>query len=143
MIEIFTCPWGCHAHIHGLIHDGQLWACPSCLLGLMYVYRVNVCSQVTICYQVVRVSTCWWLYKPSPSLLFLVFLEFLCQEEFLRNQDNIFRCSRQPLHDHCLHTLRVSFFLCNSIHENFISTSSCALYIYVRASLFWLISFYL
>ncbi len=33
----------CHAHTHGLIHDGQLWACPSWLLGLMYVCRVNVC----------------------------------------------------------------------------------------------------
>ncbi len=25
----------CHAHIHGLIHDGQLQAWPSCLLGLV------------------------------------------------------------------------------------------------------------
>jgi hypothetical protein len=29
----------CHACMHGLIHDGQLRACPSCLLGLMYVCR--------------------------------------------------------------------------------------------------------
>jgi hypothetical protein len=34
----------CHACIHGLIHDARLQACPSCLLGLMYVYRVNVRS---------------------------------------------------------------------------------------------------
>jgi hypothetical protein len=34
----------CHAHMHGLIHDGRLWACQSCLLGLMYALRVNVCS---------------------------------------------------------------------------------------------------
>jgi len=34
----------CHAHMHGLIHDGRLRACQSCLLGLMYVFRVNVCS---------------------------------------------------------------------------------------------------
>jgi hypothetical protein len=26
------------------IHDGRLRACPSCLLGLMYVYKVNVRS---------------------------------------------------------------------------------------------------
>jgi len=32
----------CHAHMHGLIHDGQLRACHSCLLGLMYVLKVNV-----------------------------------------------------------------------------------------------------
>jgi hypothetical protein len=29
----------CYAHTHGLIHDGRLWACPSWLLGLMYVLR--------------------------------------------------------------------------------------------------------
>jgi hypothetical protein len=33
----------CHVHMHGLIHDGRLRACPSCLLGLMYVCRINVC----------------------------------------------------------------------------------------------------
>jgi hypothetical protein len=32
----------CHAHIHGLIHDGRLQACPSCLLGLMCAFRINV-----------------------------------------------------------------------------------------------------
>jgi hypothetical protein len=25
--------------VHGLIHDGRSWACPSCLLRLMYVLR--------------------------------------------------------------------------------------------------------
>jgi hypothetical protein len=48
-------------------------------LGLMYVYRVNVHSLVTVCYWVFRVSTFWWLYKkakPFPSPL--VFLEFFC-----------------------------------------------------------------
>jgi len=30
--------------IHGLIHDGQLRTCPSCLLRLMYVFRVSVRS---------------------------------------------------------------------------------------------------
>jgi len=36
--------WGtpCHAHMHGLIHDIRLRACQSCLLELMYVFRVNV-----------------------------------------------------------------------------------------------------
>jgi hypothetical protein len=29
----------CHARIHGLIHDGRLRACPSYLLGLMYVLK--------------------------------------------------------------------------------------------------------
>jgi hypothetical protein len=32
-----------HVCMHGLIHDGRLWACHSCLLGLMYALRVNVC----------------------------------------------------------------------------------------------------
>jgi hypothetical protein len=34
-----TYGWVCHARMHGFIHDGRLWACPSCLLGLMYVLR--------------------------------------------------------------------------------------------------------
>jgi len=34
----------CHARMHGLIHDGQLRACPSYLLGLMYGCKVNVRS---------------------------------------------------------------------------------------------------
>jgi len=34
----------CHAHMHGLIHDGRLRACQSCLLGLIYALRVNVRS---------------------------------------------------------------------------------------------------
>jgi hypothetical protein len=34
----------CHARIHGLIHDGQLQACPSCFLRLMYAYTINVRS---------------------------------------------------------------------------------------------------
>jgi hypothetical protein len=25
--------------VHGLIHDGQLWACPCALLGLMHGFR--------------------------------------------------------------------------------------------------------
>ncbi len=75
-----TCHDSCHARMHDLIHDGRLQACPSCLLGLLYVCRVNVRSQVIIRYQVLRVSTFWWLYKrPSPFFLFLVFLKFLCQ----------------------------------------------------------------
>jgi hypothetical protein len=31
-----------HARMHGLMHDDWLRACPSCLLGLMYVCWVNV-----------------------------------------------------------------------------------------------------
>jgi hypothetical protein len=34
----------CHARMHSLIHDGRLHACPSCLLGLMYVCRIHVRS---------------------------------------------------------------------------------------------------
>jgi hypothetical protein len=39
-----TCHDSCHARMHDLIHDGRLRACPSCLSGLMYAYRVNVGS---------------------------------------------------------------------------------------------------
>jgi hypothetical protein len=39
-----TCHYNCHAHMHGLTHGGWLWACQSCLLGLTYALRVNVCS---------------------------------------------------------------------------------------------------
>jgi hypothetical protein len=51
--------------VHGLIHDGQLWACPCALLGLMHGLRQLYAS-------------CWRRYKRSnPFFLFLVFLEFL------------------------------------------------------------------
>jgi len=42
----------CHARMHGLIHDGRLRACQSCLLGLMYVFRllyVIKCFRVMTC----------------------------------------------------------------------------------------------
>jgi len=42
----------CHARMHGLIHDGWLRACQSCLLGLMYVLRllcVIMCFKVMAC----------------------------------------------------------------------------------------------
>jgi len=42
----------CHARMHGLIHDGQLWACQSCLLGLMYILRLLYairCFRVMAC----------------------------------------------------------------------------------------------
>jgi len=39
-----TCHDSWHAHMHGFIHDDRLRACQSCLLGLMYVLRVNICS---------------------------------------------------------------------------------------------------
>jgi len=38
--------------MHGLIHDGRLRACHSCLLGLMYVHRllyVIRCFKVMAC----------------------------------------------------------------------------------------------
>jgi len=42
----------CHARMHGLIHDGRLWACQSCLLGLMYALRLLYairCFRVMAC----------------------------------------------------------------------------------------------
>jgi hypothetical protein len=42
----------CHACMHGLIHDGWLRACQSCLLGLMYVLRLLYairCFRVMAC----------------------------------------------------------------------------------------------
>jgi hypothetical protein len=39
-----TCHDSYHAHMHDLIHDGQLRACQSCILGLMYALKVNVHS---------------------------------------------------------------------------------------------------
>jgi hypothetical protein len=103
---------------------------------------------VIIRYQVLRVSVCWQLYKkPSPSFLFLVFLEFLCQKNFLHNQIgflNTHSC-------HCMATVYIHymfFFLCNSIFS-FIQYTwefhlSLLLYIYIYACIsFWLISLYL
>ncbi len=111
--------------IHGPIHDGQLQACPSCLLGLMYACRIHERSQVIVRYQVLRVSACWWLYKrPSSSFLLLAFLEFLCQEQFFPQPDRIFKCSLRPLHGHCLHTLHVlSFFAIQFLKNSIVATS--------------------
>jgi len=42
----------CHAHMHGLIYDGWLRACQSCLLGLMYVLKLLYiirCFKVMAC----------------------------------------------------------------------------------------------
>jgi len=42
----------CHTHMHGLIHDGQLQACQSCLLGLMDIFRLLYairCFRVMVC----------------------------------------------------------------------------------------------
>jgi hypothetical protein len=47
-----TCHDSCHVHMHGLIHDGQLWAHQSCLLRLMYVLRLLYairCFKVMAC----------------------------------------------------------------------------------------------
>jgi hypothetical protein len=41
-----------HACMHGLIHDGRLQACQSCLLGLMYALRLLYairCFRVMAC----------------------------------------------------------------------------------------------
>ncbi len=69
----------CHAHMHGLIHDGRLWACSSCLLGLICMFVRLMCVHKWL--YVIRYLgfQLWWLYKkatlyPSP----LVFLKFLC-----------------------------------------------------------------
>jgi hypothetical protein len=36
-----------HARMHDLIHDGQLWACQSCLLKLMYAIKCLGCQLVS------------------------------------------------------------------------------------------------
>ncbi len=142
-IYTFTTPYVMTLHVmitimlvHGFIHDGQLRACQSCLSGLMYIFRVNVRSQVTVRYQVLRVSTCQCLYKkPNPSLFVLVFLEFLCQESFLHNQIG-FLDVHGGYYTATIYIHYMFFLLCNSIHENFISTSSYALCIYMCVHLF-------
>ncbi len=69
-----------HARMHAFIHDNQLWGCKSCLLGLMYILKVNVRFQDVVRYQMFqgcglfKVLTCWRLYKRrSSSFLLLVF----------------------------------------------------------------------
>jgi hypothetical protein len=32
--------WDYHARMHGFIHDSRLRACHSCLLGLMYIFKL-------------------------------------------------------------------------------------------------------
>jgi hypothetical protein len=51
----------CHARMHGFIYDGRLWACQSCLLGLMYVVRLLYairCFRVMACLGFQLVDNC-------------------------------------------------------------------------------------
>jgi hypothetical protein len=51
VVLIENLPNACyHAHMHGLIHHGQLRGMSIVPLGLMYALRVNVRSYVTIRY---------------------------------------------------------------------------------------------
>jgi len=105
--------------IHGLIHGGRLQACPSCLLGLMYVFRV---------------STCWRLYKrPSPSLVFLIFLEFLCQESFLHSQIGFLDVHN----NYCTATVYIHYMFFLFLQFNSRKTTLCCL-ILKATDFFWL-----
>jgi hypothetical protein len=59
----------CHAHMHGLMHDGRLRACPSYLLKLLYGCKVmNILKW--LCAIRFRVSVFGGCIKgPSPSLI--------------------------------------------------------------------------
>jgi hypothetical protein len=65
----------CHARIHGLIHDGRLRACPSYLLGLMYVLKWLYAIR---CLGFQSFGGC--MKGAKPFLSPLVFLEFLCMK---------------------------------------------------------------
>jgi hypothetical protein len=50
-----------YACMHGFIHDGRLWACQSCLLGLMYICRLPYairCFRVMTCLGFELVGAC-------------------------------------------------------------------------------------
>jgi hypothetical protein len=61
MLHNLILNWRCHARMHGLIHDGRLWACQSCLLRLMYVLRLLYairCFRVMVCLGFQLVDDC-------------------------------------------------------------------------------------
>ncbi len=123
--------------IHGLIHDGQLRACPCALLGLMYGLR-QLYTIKYLGFQFVGDG----IKGPNLSFSFQFF-----QNSFVRSfSPNKLRFL--DVHsNHCTATVYIhfiSFFLCNSIiHENFIS-ASLVHYIYMCACIsFQLISLYL
>jgi len=62
-------------------YDGRLRACPSCLLGLMYVLRW---LYVIRCLGFQLVGGC--IKSQAFPFFFLVFLKFFCQKSFLHNQ---------------------------------------------------------
>jgi len=115
--------------IYGLIHDGQLRACPYALLKLMYGLKwLYVIRYLGFQF----VGNC---IKGQALPFSLVFLEFLCQEIFFHNQIGFLNVHG----GHCTTTVYIHyiFFLCNStfflhsIHENFISASSYTLHIFL------------
>jgi len=86
------------------------------------------------------------LYKrPGSSLPLSVFLEFLCHGKFFHSQIGFLDVHGSYYTTIVyIHYIFYFIFWFNLIHENFISASSCALYIYVCVCIsFWLISFYL
>ncbi len=124
----------CHAHKHGLIHDGQLWACQSCLLGLMYVLRLLYtirCFRVMACLGLQLVGGCIKGQALPFSCQF--FQNSFVRESFFHSQigfldahDDYYKAT---VYIHYVFFPSLQF----NIHENFISASSCALYIYICA----------
>ncbi len=102
----------CHARMHGLMHDRQLWACPSCLLGLMYVLRwlyAIKCLRFQLVGDCIKAKP--FLFPFSFYRILLLGKVFSILREFFPYLDKIYRCSQWPLHGHHLHTLHVlSFF---------------------------------
>jgi hypothetical protein len=87
--------------VYGLIHHGQLRACPCALSGLIHgLRRLNAIRYLG--FQLL--ATVW---KVQPFLSFLNFSRIPCFESCLHSLLGFSRCSRWSLHGHRLHTLSI------------------------------------
>ncbi len=103
--------YNCHACMHGFIHDGQLQASQSCLLGLMYVLRllyVIRCLRFQLVGGCIKGQTLPFSYQFSKIPLSWRISSTM--REFLSQYDWISKCSQQLLHGRRLHTLHFFYF---------------------------------
>jgi hypothetical protein len=123
--------------IHGLIHDGQLRACPCALLGLMYGLKWLYVIRY------LRFQFVGGCIKGQGLPFSFSFLKFLCQESFFHNQIGFLDAHG----GHCMATVYIHymfFFLCNSIYMRISSQPPLMHCIYMCVCIsFWLISLYL
>ncbi len=114
----------CRVRMHGLIYDGRLWACQSCLLGLMYVLRLLYairCFRVMVFLGFQLVGDC---IKGQALPFFNQFLQnFFIKEGFFHSQIEFL-----DVHDdYYTTTVYIHYVFFPSLQSNFRKTNFCHL----------------